>query len=434
MTTAQAPALARGQHEGVHAAVAVVGADLARQLGVEREARAGQRAQRRAVAPVEREEAAGLAGRGARHARALDHGDGDAAAGQEVGHRGAHDAGAADDDVPRRGSWPVRRQRADNPPRTPSPIANPSEEAPWTTASSCSPPTTRSSRTSWRAPSRSAASSRCGFPSTRTSRPAGAARGRAGGELPEGVLALLRPLRGARWRRRRATKRCGSAPGICLVVERDPITLAKEVATLDHLSGGRVLFGIGGGWNAEEMENHGTASRRAGKLLRERILAMKAIWTERRSRVPRQVRELRPDLVVPKPRAEAAPADPPRRRRRHDASIAWSSTATAGCRSCARTPNPVEKIPALRERLEDGPGAIRSRRRCPSSSRRPGGRRSTPSPRPGCSAPSAACPPRPAMRSYRSSTPTRRRCAPDRSGRRGSCRCARRAGRGRPRP
>lgn len=68
--------------------------------------------------------------------------------------------------------------------------------------------------------------------------------------------------------------------GICLVVERDPITLAKEVASLDFLSNGRVLFGIGGGWNREEMANHGTDPSRRWKLLRERIEAMKAIWTQ----------------------------------------------------------------------------------------------------------------------------------------------------------
>ncbi|MEY2430536.1 MAG: hypothetical protein QOC92_261 [Acidimicrobiaceae bacterium] len=66
--------------------------------------------------------------------------------------------------------------------------------------------------------------------------------------------------------------------GICLVVERDPITLAKEVASLDHLSNGRFLFGIGGGWNREEMENHGTDPRQRWDILRERIEAMKAIW------------------------------------------------------------------------------------------------------------------------------------------------------------
>jgi probable F420-dependent oxidoreductase len=66
--------------------------------------------------------------------------------------------------------------------------------------------------------------------------------------------------------------------GICLVVERDPITTAKEVASIDHLSGGRVLFGVGGGWNEEEMENHGTRPATRWRLLRERVLAMKAIW------------------------------------------------------------------------------------------------------------------------------------------------------------
>ena len=68
--------------------------------------------------------------------------------------------------------------------------------------------------------------------------------------------------------------------GICLIVERDPIITAKEIATLDMLSNGRFMFGIGGGWNSEEMENHGTNFRRRFRLLRERILAMKAIWTE----------------------------------------------------------------------------------------------------------------------------------------------------------
>lgn len=67
--------------------------------------------------------------------------------------------------------------------------------------------------------------------------------------------------------------------GVCLVVERDPITTAKEVATLDYLSGGRFLFGVGGGWNREEMANHGTDPERRWKLMRERVLAMKEIWT-----------------------------------------------------------------------------------------------------------------------------------------------------------
>jgi probable F420-dependent oxidoreductase len=77
-----------------------------------------------------------------------------------------------------------------------------------------------------------------------------------------------------------ATKKIKIGSGICLVIERDPIVLAKEVATVDQLSNGRLLFGIGGGWNAEEMENHGTNFRRRWRVLRENILAMKAIWTQ----------------------------------------------------------------------------------------------------------------------------------------------------------
>jgi probable F420-dependent oxidoreductase len=76
-----------------------------------------------------------------------------------------------------------------------------------------------------------------------------------------------------------ATTRIRVATGICLLIERDPITTAKEVASLDMLSGGRFIFGIGGGWNAEEMENHGTSFKKRWRLLRERVLAMKEIWT-----------------------------------------------------------------------------------------------------------------------------------------------------------
>jgi probable F420-dependent oxidoreductase len=76
------------------------------------------------------------------------------------------------------------------------------------------------------------------------------------------------------------TERLKVGTGICLVVERDPIVTAKEVATLDHLSAGRFLFGVGAGWNFEEMRNHGTDPRRRFRIMRERIEAMKAIWTQ----------------------------------------------------------------------------------------------------------------------------------------------------------
>ena len=76
-----------------------------------------------------------------------------------------------------------------------------------------------------------------------------------------------------------ATTRLRVGSGICLVIERDPITTAKEVASVDYLSGGRFEFGVGAGWNREEMANHGTDPRHRMALLRERVEAMKAIWT-----------------------------------------------------------------------------------------------------------------------------------------------------------
>jgi probable F420-dependent oxidoreductase len=76
------------------------------------------------------------------------------------------------------------------------------------------------------------------------------------------------------------TKTLKVGTGVCLVMQRDPIITAKEVASVDHLSGGRFIFGIGGGWNEDEMENHGTDPKLRWKILRERILAMKEIWTK----------------------------------------------------------------------------------------------------------------------------------------------------------
>ncbi|OSC27414.1 LLM class F420-dependent oxidoreductase [Mycobacterium vulneris] len=76
-----------------------------------------------------------------------------------------------------------------------------------------------------------------------------------------------------------ATRRLKIGTGVCLVVERDPITTAKEVASVDRLSGGRFLFGVGAGWNREEMANHGTDPRVRMSVMRERIEAMRQIWT-----------------------------------------------------------------------------------------------------------------------------------------------------------
>jgi probable F420-dependent oxidoreductase len=77
-----------------------------------------------------------------------------------------------------------------------------------------------------------------------------------------------------------ATSRLRVGTGVCLVIQRDPIITAKEVASVDHLSGGRFEFGVGAGWNREEMANHGTDPRRRMAVMRERVEAMKAIWTQ----------------------------------------------------------------------------------------------------------------------------------------------------------
>jgi probable F420-dependent oxidoreductase len=75
------------------------------------------------------------------------------------------------------------------------------------------------------------------------------------------------------------TTRLRIGSGVCLVIERDPIITAKEVASVDFLSGGRLEFGVGLGWNREEMANHGTDARHRKAILRERVEAMKEIWT-----------------------------------------------------------------------------------------------------------------------------------------------------------
>lgn len=99
-----------------------------------------------------------------------------------------------------------------------------------------------------------------------------------GGELPQEYSHAMDPFV-ALTVAAAATTRLRLGTGICLVIERDAIVLAKEVASVDVVSGGRFLFGIGGGWNREEMENHGTDYTRRWKLLRERIEAMKEIWS-----------------------------------------------------------------------------------------------------------------------------------------------------------
>ncbi len=121
-----------------------------------------------------------------------------------------------------------------------------------------------------------------------------------GGELPEEYKHFMDPfvsLTAAAM----ATERLKVATGVCLLMQHDPIVVAKAVATLDYLSGGRVMFGIGGGWNREEMANHGTRFGDRWKILRERTAAIKAIWTAEQASYHGEFVDFDPIWCYPKP-------------------------------------------------------------------------------------------------------------------------------------
>ncbi|MCH8994435.1 MAG: LLM class F420-dependent oxidoreductase [Chloroflexi bacterium] len=152
-----------------------------------------------------------------------------------------------------------------------------------------------------------------------------------------------------------ATTRLKLATGICLIVERDPITTAKEVASLDQLSNGRFLFGIGGGWNAEEMENHGTKFKRRWRLLRERILAMKEIWTQEEAEFHGDLVDFDKVWAHPKPAQRPHPpiimgGDGPRTLDRVvEFCDGWMPIAGRA----GEGPSLAEKITTLRQRAEE---------------------------------------------------------------------------------
>jgi probable F420-dependent oxidoreductase len=98
-----------------------------------------------------------------------------------------------------------------------------------------------------------------------------------------------------------ATKALKVGTGVCLVAQRDPIQTAKLVASIDQVSGGRFLFGIGNGWNQDEMENHGTVFTARHKLARERVEAMKAIWTQTKPEYHGEFVNFGPMMAWPKP-------------------------------------------------------------------------------------------------------------------------------------
>jgi probable F420-dependent oxidoreductase len=101
----------------------------------------------------------------------------------------------------------------------------------------------------------------------------------AGGDLPGEYWRIYDPFV-ALTAMAMATERIRVGTAICLLIERDPISTAKEVASLDRLSGGRFLFGVGAGWNLEEMRNHGTDPDQRFRILRERVEACRAMWTQ----------------------------------------------------------------------------------------------------------------------------------------------------------
>jgi probable F420-dependent oxidoreductase len=122
----------------------------------------------------------------------------------------------------------------------------------------------------------------------------------AGGELPRMYMHTMDPFI-ALTAAALESKTLLVGTGICLVIQRDPIHTAKEVASLDLLSNGRFLFGIGGGWNREEMADHGTVFETRWKLLRERVEAMKAIWTQDEAEYHGEMVDFGPVWCWPKP-------------------------------------------------------------------------------------------------------------------------------------
>jgi probable F420-dependent oxidoreductase len=121
-----------------------------------------------------------------------------------------------------------------------------------------------------------------------------------GGELPEQYRRSMDPFvslaAGAG-----VTSRIRLATGVCLVAQRDPIVLAKEVATLDRVSKGRFIFGIGVGWNLEEMRDHGVDPHHRRSLVREKVLAMRRLWADEVASFDGELVHVSPSWSWPKP-------------------------------------------------------------------------------------------------------------------------------------
>ncbi len=122
----------------------------------------------------------------------------------------------------------------------------------------------------------------------------------SGGDLPKKYYDVMDPfvsLSAAA----AVTKTLLLGTGICLIAQRDPIQTAKQVASIDQVSGGRFLFGVGNGWNEDEMANHGTVFASRHKLARERVEAMKEIWTKSKAEYHGEFVNFEPMMTWPKP-------------------------------------------------------------------------------------------------------------------------------------
>ena len=144
-----------------------------------------------------------------------------------------------------------------------------------------------------------------------------------------------------------ATKTLKIATGICLTIQRDTIQTAKSVASLDQVSGGRFLFGIGGGWNAEEIESHGTVFKTRMQKMREQMEAMKEIWTKSTASYDGEIVKVTPMMTWPKPVQKPYPpiilggAFPYAARRAVRYGDGWFPNASSG--------NPEEYMPRFRQ-------------------------------------------------------------------------------------
>lgn len=122
----------------------------------------------------------------------------------------------------------------------------------------------------------------------------------SGGELPKRYMHTYDPFVALSFAAA-ATKKLKIGTGIALMPQRDPIVTAKSAASLDRLSGGRLMFAVGGGWNVDEMENHGARYETRFKLLRERVLAMKELWTKEQAEFHGEFVNFDPAWQYPKP-------------------------------------------------------------------------------------------------------------------------------------